>query len=87
MTIILIQGDTADSPLPLVPPVYVCVCYGITDHQIREVAQAGCRSVAELTMRTGAGSNCGSCLETASQLLDQVHHAKTVPLPVLSQAA
>ena len=43
------------------PPVYVCICNGITDRQIREVAAAGCRSVAELTMRTGAGAGCGSC--------------------------
>ena len=67
--------------------MYVCVCYGITDHQIREVAQAGCRTVAELTMRTGAGANCGSCLETAAQLLEQTHAAHVVPLPLLSQAA
>lgn len=69
--------------------MFVCVCYGITDRQIRETAQAGCRSVAELTMRTGAGANCGSCLEMAAQLIDDVHGAKVVPLPlpVLSHAA
>ncbi len=67
--------------------MYVCVCSGITDHEIREVAQAGCKTVAELTMRTGAGANCGSCLDTAAQLLDEVHAAKLVPLPVLSEAA
>ena len=90
MTIILIQGDTDGiPPEPARPPVYVCVCYGITDRQIRETAQAGCRSVAELTMRTGAGANCGSCLEMAAQLLDETHAAKTIPLglPVLSCAA
>ena len=69
--------------------MYVCVCYGITDRQIRETAQAGCRGVAELTMRTGAGANCGSCLEVAQSLLDEVHDARAValPLPVLSHAA
>jgi bacterioferritin-associated ferredoxin len=68
--------------------MYVCVCNGITDHQIREVADAGCRSVAELTMRTGVGAGCGSCLELAAQLLDEAHSAKALPaLPVLSQAA
>jgi len=67
--------------------MYVCICNGVTERDILQAAEAGCRSVPELTMRTGAGANCGSCLETASQLLDQVHHAKVVPLPVLSQAA
>jgi bacterioferritin-associated ferredoxin len=66
--------------------MYVCVCNGITDRQIREVAEAGCRSVAELTMRTGVGAGCGSCLDMAAQLLDEAHSALPV-LPVLSQAA
>jgi bacterioferritin-associated ferredoxin len=44
--------------------------------------------VAELTMRTGAGAGCGSCLELAAQLLDEAHSANALPvLPVLSQAA
>jgi bacterioferritin-associated ferredoxin len=44
--------------------------------------------VAELTMRTGVGAVCGSCLELAAQLLDEAHSAKALPpLPVLSQAA
>ena len=68
--------------------MYVCVCNGITDRQIREVAEAGCRSVAELTMRTGCGAGCGSCLELAAQLLDEANAASTLPeLPILSQAA
>ena len=69
-------------------PVYVCICNGVTDRQIREVAEAGCRSVAELTMRTGAGAGCGSCLELAAQILDEVAATSALPaLPILSQAA
>jgi len=71
--------------------MYVCICNGITDRQIREVADAGCRSVAELTMRTGVGAGCGSCLDLAAQLLDEAHSPQAVPavpvLPVLSRAA
>lgn len=69
--------------------MYVCVCNGVTERQIREVAQAGCRTVAELTMRTGAGANCGSCLQSAAELIDTVHADVVVllPLPVLSNAA
>lgn len=69
--------------------MYVCVCNGVTERQIREVAQAGCRTVAELTMRTGAGANCGSCLQSAAELIDTVHAdaAVLLPLPVLSNAA
>ena len=50
--------------------MYVCICNGVTDHQIREAAASGVRSVAELTMRTGCGATCGTCLETAAGILD-----------------
>ena len=67
--------------------MYVCLCNGVTDRQIREAAEAGCRSMSELTMRTGCGATCGSCVEMATQLLDEVHAARALPLPVLSHAA
>ncbi len=53
--------------------MYVCLCNGITDHEIRQTATAGCRTTAELTMRTGCGAGCGSCLPMAAELLDEVH--------------
>lgn len=69
--------------------MYVCICNGVTDHQIRQAAEAGCRTMAELTMRTGAGATCGSCVEMATALLDEVHatRAQLLPLPLLSHAA
>lgn len=67
--------------------MYVCLCNGVTERQIREVAEAGCRTLAELTMRTGCGATCGSCLPMAQGLLDEVHAARALPLPVLSDAA
>lgn len=50
--------------------MYVCICNGVTDRQIREAAASGVRSVAELTMRTGCGATCGTCLETAADILE-----------------
>nr|WP_211115775.1 MULTISPECIES: (2Fe-2S)-binding protein [unclassified Xanthomonas] len=67
--------------------VYVCICNGVTDHQIREAAENGCASLAELTMRTGCGSNCGSCLEMAGDLLSQAHATRALPLPLLGLAS
>lgn len=68
--------------------MYVCVCNGVTDRQIREVAEAGCASVAELTMRTGAGAGCGSCLDMAEEMLATVRKARfAISLPVLELAA
>ncbi len=67
--------------------MYVCVCNGVTDHEVREVAAAGCRTLSELTMRTGCGATCGSCLEMAQQLLDEAQAVRELPLQVLSNAA
>jgi bacterioferritin-associated ferredoxin len=78
-----------DQPLPAAQGpriMYVCICTGVTDHQIREAALAGCETVAELTMRTGCGSNCGSCLEMAAGLLEQARNTRALPLPVLGMA-
>lgn len=67
--------------------MYVCICNGVTDRQIREAAEAGCASMAELTMRTGAGATCGSCLLLASDILEEARYRIALPLPVLSRAA
>jgi bacterioferritin-associated ferredoxin len=61
-------------------PMYVCVCNGVTDGDIRQAAQAGCGSIAELTMRTGCGACCGSCVDMACQLLDEMR-GQTQPSP------
>jgi bacterioferritin-associated ferredoxin len=66
--------------------MYVCICHGVTDHQIRRAADEGVRDVHELTMRTGAGSNCGSCLEQAQQILDEQRKPVVLDLPVLRAA-
>ena len=67
--------------------MYVCLCNGVTENDIREAAAAGCRSMAELTMRTGAGANCGSCVDMATEVLEAAQPVIELPLPVLSQAA
>jgi bacterioferritin-associated ferredoxin len=53
--------------------MYVCLCNGVTDREIRQTAAAGCRTMAELTMRTGCGAGCGSCVGVATALIDAVH--------------
>ncbi|MBB1115796.1 (2Fe-2S)-binding protein [Stenotrophomonas sp. W1S232] len=63
--------------------MYVCICNGVTDHQIRQAAEQGVASVAELTMRTGCGATCGSCLEMASDLLEKARNTSPLGLPVL----
>lgn len=67
--------------------MYVCICNGVSDRVIRDAAEAGCTSVAEMTMRTGAGSCCGSCLGLVGEIIQEVQARKTLELPVLADAA
>ena len=75
-------------PAPEVPHMFVCICHGITDTQIREAAENGCKTVSELTMRTGAGSTCGTCADMAADILAKHSPAKDAfaELPVLQAA-
>ena len=66
--------------------MYICVCHGITDHAIRRAADDGCVDLHELTMRTGLGSGCGSCLSLAADLLAESAATRAFPLPVLQAA-
>lgn len=56
--------------------LYVCLCHGVTDSEIRDAAAAGCSGMPELTMRTGCGSSCGCCVETASVILEDFQSAE-----------
>ncbi len=67
--------------------MYVCICTGVTDRDIQRAAEAGCRDVAELTMRTGCGSNCGSCRELAGEVLARAQTSRALPLDILANAA
>jgi bacterioferritin-associated ferredoxin len=49
--------------------MYICICNAITERQVRECAQAGTRSVDELTIQLGVGAGCGRCRECAAELL------------------
>ena len=67
--------------------MYVCICNGVTDTQIEEAAANGVATVGELTLRTGCGSNCGSCLDMAAELLAKARSTRPLDLPVLVQVA
>lgn len=66
--------------------MYVCLCNGITEREVRRAAEEGCRDVHELTMRSGCGSSCGSCLPLAAEILAEMHASRLLPLPILRAA-
>jgi bacterioferritin-associated ferredoxin len=61
--------------------MYVCICNAITDKQIREAAEAGARDLWDLQARLGVASNCGSCKETASEILREKRQARRTAEP------
>ena len=55
------------------PGMYVCLCNGYRDVELRELAGKGIASAAEAYKALGKGPDCGRCLDCAQQIIDQVH--------------
>ena len=67
--------------------MYVCVCNAITDKQIRQAAKAGVSDLWGLQRELGVATGCGSCTETASEILRESRQRTEVPDPVVYQPA
>ncbi|AFY38755.1 BFD domain protein (2Fe-2S)-binding domain protein [[Leptolyngbya] sp. PCC 7376] len=52
--------------------MYVCICRGITEKQIREAVEEETCSMQELSSVMGVGMDCGTCTEYACQLLEKM---------------
>jgi bacterioferritin-associated ferredoxin len=50
--------------------MYVCLCIGVTDREIRETIAEGASSVEEVMYVTGAATRCGSCLSTIASMVE-----------------
>ena len=51
--------------------MYVCICNGITDKQIRRAAESGIRDIGQLQSTLGVASGCGSCRQQAAEILGE----------------
>lgn len=49
--------------------MYVCVCKGVTDCQIREAVCDGVCTIRELSARLGVATQCGRCAQHAHRML------------------
>jgi len=45
--------------------MYVCLCHGVTDREIREAADNGISSMRQLGKELGVGTQCGRCARPA----------------------
>ncbi len=53
----------------------VCSCQAVTDKEIVECCLNGAKSVREIAEATGAGTDCGTCIETIKKLLGESEDA------------
>lgn len=72
--------------------MYVCICNAVTDKMIRQAAESGVRTLAELSRQTGCATTCGSCAELAEEILHETRAAMAakpfkLPLLAIPQAA
>lgn len=49
--------------------MYVCLCHGFTDKQVRRAVADGCRSVAEVYRCLGDRPRCGKCVPEVRSLV------------------
>ena len=49
--------------------MYVCICNAITESEVRQAVEAGAENLWDLQAATGIATGCGSCKETASDIL------------------
>jgi bacterioferritin-associated ferredoxin len=67
--------------------MYVCICNAVTERTIREAAESGVRTLAELSRRTGCSGSCGTCSDLAQQILEDTHRRRVLDLPLIAIAA
>ena len=54
--------------------MYVCVCRGVTNGDIRRAVEDGCESFHELQEETGCAQQCGTCKQLAQVEFEMAQH-------------
>lgn len=67
--------------------MYVCICKGITDHQIRAAVQQGADSMRAVRQNLGVASQCGKCGSLARDIMREAQEQLQTADPGLFYAA
>jgi bacterioferritin-associated ferredoxin len=67
--------------------MYICICNGITERDIRQAAAAGADTLDDLQRELGVGAGCGNCASCARECLRDAACAQGPGLPRVLQAA
>jgi bacterioferritin-associated ferredoxin len=66
--------------------MYVCICNGITDRDIRQAAAAGANTLNDLRRELGVAAGCGRCASCAHAVLCESCGAGDASRPSLQPA-
>jgi len=56
--------------------MYICVCHGVTESQIRDEVLSGAESLCDLSAKLGVATCCGTCSRAAEQVIQETCHAR-----------
>lgn len=54
--------------------MYICICKGITQKQLEEKVIAHQGNTKQILNNLGVGTDCGTCLQEAINLIKKNHH-------------
>jgi bacterioferritin-associated ferredoxin len=57
--------------------MYVCICHGITDRQIRRAVEQGARTLGDVQMKLPVGGCCGRCEDCAREVIRDCQMSET----------
>jgi len=57
--------------------MYVCICHGVTEKDIQKAAKSGAVDLQDIQQMTGCATGCGSCAESAIEVLHAAQNRKT----------
>lgn len=55
--------------------MYVCICKGITDRQIRSAVADGAGNLSQVSRELGVASQCGKCACLAKDVIQEAQDA------------
>ena len=64
--------------------MFICICHAVTDSDIHRAVGEGARSFHELSFRTGCGTQCGTCVPQAREIMANALADSGSPGPVIS---
>lgn len=50
--------------------MFVCLCHGITSHEVADAVDCGASTTRQVAQACGAGADCGRCRRTVRAIIE-----------------